>query len=193
MIPRTKYMSDRELTALRLLARDEGTQVEWLLVDLATQTGLRVCELATLRPKDFDFDLGAVYVTRAKKHREPGEDASPELLTLSPEVSEHVLQYVTEFKLSPELPIWKGQRGRWSIRGLQQAWKSCCKKAGLSPKISIHAARHTMAVRLLRESKNLRMVQKQLGHSSPVTTANMYADVSFEDMQAALSHLFRGV
>jgi integrase len=182
-------MSERELAALRLLARDQGTSVEWLLVDLATQTGLRVSELASLRPKDFDFDLSAVYVVRVKKREKP----SPELLPLSPEVSEHVLQYISEFKCHPDLPIWVGQRGRWTKRGLQQSWKACCKKAGLSPRISIHAARHTMAVKLLRESKSLRMVQKQLGHSSPETTAKMYADVTFEDQQAALANLFRGV
>jgi len=191
-IPRTKYMSDNELARLRTLARKEGTPTEWLLIDLATQTGLRVCELASLKPKDFDFDLQAVYVVRAKKHRAADEDRSPELLPLSPEISEHVLQYISDFHCSPEISIWRGQRGRWGRRGLQQAWKSCCKRAGLSPRISIHAARHTMAVRLLRESRNLRMVQKQLGHSDPSTTANMYADVTFEDQQAALSSLFRG-
>ena len=40
-----------------------------------------------------------------------------------------------------------------------------------------------MAVHLLRKTGNLRMVQKQLGHRNPATTANMYADVTFEDMR----------
>ena len=34
------------------------------------------------------------------------------------------------------------------------------------------------------------MVQKQLGHASPVTTADMYADMSFEDIQANLNGLY---
>ena len=34
------------------------------------------------------------------------------------------------------------------------------------------------------------MVQKQLGHASPATTTNMYADVSFEDMQDGLNGLY---
>ena len=37
----------------------------------------------------------------------------------------------------------------------------------------------------------LRQVQKQLGHSSPATTANMYADISFEDMQDGLNGLYQ--
>ena len=55
---------------------------------------------------------------------------------------------------------------------------------------SIHSARHTVAVHLLRKTSNLRMVQKQLGHASPATTANLYADVRFEDMQEGLSGLY---
>ena len=36
------------------------------------------------------------------------------------------------------------------------------------------------------------MVQKQLGHHSPTITANMYADISFEDMRAGVDGLYDG-
>ena len=62
----------------------------------------------------------------------------------------------------------------------------------MQPEPFIHIARHTMAVHLLRRSGNLRMVQKQLGHSNPTTTANMYTDVSFEDMRAVVDGLYDG-
>ena len=32
--------------------------------------------------------------------------------------------------------------------------------------------------------------RKQLGHASPATTANLYADVSFEDMQAGVTGVY---
>ncbi len=83
-----------------------------------------------------------------------------------------------------------GCRGPLTAQGLQPIWKRAVKLAGLPAGLSIHSARHTLAVRLLRKTKNLRQVQKQLGHSSPATTANMYADVSFEDMQAGVSGLY---
>lgn len=65
-----------------------------------------------------------------------------------------------------------------------------CRDAELPKELSNHTARHTLAVHLLRRTGNLRQVQKQLGHASPVTTANMYADVAFEDMQAGLNGLY---
>jgi site-specific recombinase XerC len=48
----------------------------------------------------------------------------------------------------------------------------------------------TIAVHLLKKTNNLRQVQKQLGHSTPAVTANMYADVSFSDMQSGLTGLY---
>ena len=46
------------------------------------------------------------------------------------------------------------------------------------------------AVHVLQKTGNLRMVQKQLGHASPVTTANMYANVSFENMKSGVEDLY---
>jgi integrase len=47
-----------------------------------------------------------------------------------------------------------------------------------------------MSVHLLKKTKNLRQVQKQLGHASPTTTANMYFDISYEDMQEGVNGLY---
>ena len=44
---------------------------------------------------------------------------------------------------------------------------------------------------IVQEDSNLRQVQKQLGHASPATTANMYADITFEDMQNGLNGLYQ--
>ena len=60
-------------------------------------------------------------------------------------------------------------------------------RAGLRSDLSIHGCRHTLAVKALKKTGNLRFVQKLLGHASPTTTANMYADISFADMQEGLN------
>ena len=86
--------------------------------------------------------------------------------------------------------LFVGQRGPLSTQGLQQIWKTSIKSAGLPKELSIHSARHTLAVHLLKRTGNLRQIQKQLGHSSPVVTANMYCDISDEDMQAGLNGLY---
>jgi integrase len=87
-------------------------------------------------------------------------------------------------------PLFLGARGPLTAQGLQRIWRAAVRRAGLPGTPSIHSARHTIAVHLLRKTGNLRQVQKQLGHSSPVTTANMYADVTFSDMQTGLNGLY---
>ncbi len=193
---REKYMDLGEIKQLRTVTeawaitdlkhgRVQGPKA-WLLVDLALSTGLRVSEMAALRISDFDFKRSAVKVVRVKK-----KASKPEVMAISTDLTRHVQEYV-ESTGPKEGPLFAGQRGALTAQGLQRIWKQAIKRAGLPKELSIHSARHSLAVRLLKRTGNLRQVQKQLGHASPATTANMYADVSFEDMQAGLTGLYEG-
>ncbi|MFC1562560.1 tyrosine-type recombinase/integrase [candidate division KSB1 bacterium] len=64
---------------------------------------------------------------------------------------------------------------------LQKLFQRACANVGLNEKYSIHSTRHTMGFLLLKKTKNLRLVQKQLRHSSPQITAAFYADVALKN------------
>ena len=157
---------------------------------MALQTGLRASEMARLTVGDFDPKRQALKVWRhkRKKHKQ-------ETIAISKELARHLKEFI-EWKDQVDQPTGKanplfvGKRGPMTTRGLQQKWQAAVKLAGLPVELSIHCARHTLAVHLLKKSGNLRMVQKQLGHHSPATTANMYADISFEDMKAGLDGMY---
>lgn len=156
----------------------------------AIQTGLRVSELAQIKVGDVDLKRGSLRVWRLKRR-----ERKQETIAVNKELTVHLKEFIEWKKLvgqsvDQDAPLFVGKRGPLTARGLQQLWKSAVKKAGLPEELSIHSARHTIAVHLLRKTGNLRMVQKQLGHASPATTANMYADVSFEDMQNGLNGLY---
>ena len=104
----------------------------------------------------------------------------------------HVLRYefFPEEMAKPDAPLFEGKRGPMTRQGLQKAWKAAVRRAGLPADYSIHSARHTVATALLRKTKNLVQVQKQLGHTNPSTTANLYCGVSFDDMQNGMRGLF---
>ena len=193
VIDRDKYMSAEEVKQLLTVTearaivdlrkgRIAGIRA-WMVVDLALQTGLRVSELTAIQIKDIDLKRGFVTVTRLKRKKKVIDS-----LAISPELIKHLKEYI-EDRTSGKLFV--GERGDLTKYGLQQIWKSAVKRAGLPKELSIHCARHTMAVHLLRKTGNLRQVQKQLGHASPATTANMYADISFEDMQAGVTDLYQ--
>jgi integrase len=189
MIERTKYMSADEVTLLRMSAQKRehsGCQQDiksWMLVDFALATGLRVSEIAAVQVEDLDLARGLITVIRVKRRHK-----RPEVLGISPELCGHLAAYLQLFHLV-DGALWRGQRGPLTAQGLQRMWKRAVKLAGLPP-MSIHSARHTIAVHLLKKTGNLRQVQKQLGHASPATTANMYADIPFEDMVQGVTNLY---
>jgi len=199
-IDRDKYMDAREVNQLRTVTeakaivdnqagRRQGI-VAWMVVDAALQTGLRVSELARLTVGDVDLRRGSLRVWRHKRR-----DRQQETIAMSPELAAHLREFIAwkeavNERISSKAPLFVGKRGTLTTYGLQQIWKGAIARASLPKALSIHSARHTVAVHLLRKTSNLRMVQKQLGHASPATTANLYADVRFEDMQEGLTGLY---
>ena len=200
-IERDKYMDASELNRLRAVTeahaiidlkagRMRGI-LTWCVVDLALGTGLRVSELAKIRVGDFDLKRRSLRVWRHKRKKHERETVA-----IGKALGEHLRQFIEWKRLvgqktGKDAPLFVGKRGGLTPSGLQRIWITAVKRAGLPERLSIHSARHTIAVHMLKRTGNLRMVQKQLGHASPATTANMYADVSFEDMQNALDGLYQ--
>jgi integrase len=60
-------------------------------------------------------------------------------------------------------------RHAWSA-----VWIPAARAAGLPPRTGLHALRHLYASLLIRHGESVKTVQKQLGHSSPATTMNIY-------------------
>ena len=72
-------------------------------------------------------------------------------------------------------------------RYIQKLVKRYSKKAGIDKDISPHNLRHTFATDLLRESKNIRLVQKAMGHSD-VSTTMIYTHIVDEELENALKN-----
>ncbi|MHC4520955.1 MAG: tyrosine-type recombinase/integrase [Planctomycetota bacterium] len=210
-LDRTKYLDANEVKQLRTVTEGRALldlragrvngPLTWMLIDLALSTGLRVSEMAALAVEDVDLKRGCMRVIRLKRRK-----AVRETLAIGKDLVDHLKAYLSwrsarvsdlgkslrKGLAATKGPLFVGCRGPLSAQGLQRVWKSAIKRAGLPIELSIHSARHTIAVALLKKTGNLRQVQKQLGHSSPATTANMYADVPFEDMQSGVTGLYAG-
>jgi integrase len=193
-IGRQKYMDLDEIHRLRTVSearkitdlakgRYQGVHI-WMVVDLALSTGLRVSEMAALKVEDIDLKRGAMKIVRLKRSKKKAE-----AMAIGQDLIQHLREYLDWAEIKKG-HLFVGQRGPLTAQGLQRVWKRAIMLAGLPGELSIHCARHSMAVHLLKKTKNLRQVQKQLGHASPATTANMYADISFEDMQGGVNGLY---
>lgn len=63
-----------------------------------------------------------------------------------------------------------------------------CFKAGINKNISPHTFRHTYASDLLRATKNIRLVQKALGHED-LSTTMIYTHIVDNEFEEALKKL----
>lgn len=127
-----------------------------------------------------------------------GKCGKRRLVRFSDSLKEHLNEYLS-WKYNAGEPTSPGDPlflssisgSHLTTRAIEKAFKRTAAKSGLSAHYSIHCLRHTYACQLYKASGyNLRLVQKQLGHSS-IHTTEVYADVMEPDIQDALRELYK--
>ena len=201
VLDQRKFLSDEELSRLKrvlelrksIAARDKHkTPVrDWFVLNLALYTGLRSQEISYLTIGDLTFNgsSSSLYVKR-------GKNGKPRLVKYPNALKKIVLEYfkwknqISE-PLDNNAPLVYSSvsKGRMSTRGIQKIFERNAKRADIKGH-SIHHLRHTYASHLYKASGyNLRLVQKQLGHSS-IRTTEVYADVLRPDLDRAVNKLY---
>lgn len=98
---------------------------------------------------------------------------------------EFVFTYVAQRTKKPRLV--KGQRYPMTYSGVKTAWKRLRRRAGLED-FRFHDFRHDVGTKLLRQSGNLKLVQKALNHRN-IKTTTKYAHVLDDEVATALDRL----
>jgi site-specific recombinase XerD len=195
-----KYYTDQQIKLLRRTVRDQAAldlergQVtairEWMTVDLITSSGLRVSEAANIRCGDLKGGYGesALFVR-------DGKGSKSRTVQIPDALKRHLKQFIV-WKASRGEPtrqddhLFIGQRGPWTAQAIQFLVKKYLKALGIyENEKAVHALRHSYAVEFYRQERDLRALQKQLGHSS-VETTQIYADVTAEDIQKQIRGLW---
>lgn len=194
------YFNQKQIKLMRRTVRDACNLArqkrgitavrEWMLIDLLTSTGLRSAEAADLRCGD----IRAAYGQSALFVRD-GKGSKPRTVQIPGSLKTHLNSFI-KWKQAQGEPtnyddhVFLGQRGAWTPAAVQQVCKKWIRKLDLDGNgISAHALRHSYAVELYRQNKDIRAVQKQLGHSS-IQTTQIYADVLAEDIQNQVKGLW---
>ena len=190
-----KYLNRQELTALLQRAEEIKTigvskkraQLvrDWMIIRTFIYTGLRRFEVAELRCGDFKIFGGNSYlvVRRGKGNKVrhvhlPKGYASDVRWYLKWKVEKGELQFPDDFFLRSE------RNPKYAPSGLYKRWKKYV------PNHRLHDARHTNATILYEATNSLRLVQKQLGHSS-LTVTQVYADISPEQSISGMNAMER--
>jgi len=199
-LSREKYMSRNEVNKLREAVRSKAIEDlqagretwvrNWVVLDFALHTGLRVQELSDVQLKDLDLNIKEPTVFVIGKGRKSGT------VYFDPKLIKHLQEYLDWRRkslgeqLTPESYFFASKRGgKFATRSLQTIFKRCLEEAGLPVHYSIHACRHTFGTYLYEKTKDLRLVQKQLRHSS-LSSTQIYADVTPENMVNGVNGLW---
>lgn len=200
VLERDKYMNEAEVRKLRKyledraladLAKGRTRNVRvWAVIDFALGTGARVAEICKVKIKDLDLHK------KEPKILIHGKGGKQRVVYISQILRKHLIEYLDWKKKSVEEPpgkddyLFSSERGgKFATRSLQSMFETAVKGAGL-PKYSIHACRHSFGTYLYQQTRNLRMVQKQLGHAS-IATTQVYADVTPEEMSNGIQGLWK--
>jgi len=174
----------------RLLAQPNqryfGPHRDYLFMRLMLKTGLRASEATALQPEHLDLMSGKLSVREGKGAKDRtlwvGKDVLEELQEWTGRRSEEAQR--SNFLL----PTREGTKVATSH--LRRSVKRYARKAEIEEvdRVSPHTLRHTFATRLYRETSNIRMVQKALGHSD-LSTTMIYTHVVDEELEGAMKGL----
>ena len=164
---------------------------DWAILHVALDAGLRVSEICDLRMRDVILDNGnaSLIVRNGKGNKKRG-------VKIGKALRDHLEEFIiwkdeNSEPISVRAPLFVSSRsGRALTRtAIYRMFKANASQVGIPNRFSIHSCRHTYASLLYRASKyNIRLVQKQLGHSS-IQTTQIYADVLSNDAAVAVDNL----
>jgi site-specific recombinase XerD len=155
------------------------------LLRLMLNGGLRSAEVLKLKVRDLDWQTGKVMVVKGKGNKDRALWIGAEDLELLEKWRHHRAQLPESEFLFTTL-----DGKRLKDRYLRCMVKRLALQAGIDKDVHPHMLRHTFATDLFRQTKNLRLTQKALGHAQ-LTSTQIYTHIVDDELEAALK-TFRG-
>ena len=161
------------------------------MVRLLLDTGLRASEIINLRHRDLDLATGRLWVRQGKGKKDRGlwfNGSSRGVLlswldlkaTLPCGANFIQAGYFFTDLITGKKPIC----GRW----MRKMVARLAEKVGLDKRGHPHLFRHSFATDLLRDTKNLFLVSKALGHSD-ISTTQIYLHLADPELEDAMKNL----
>lgn len=166
-----KYLKHSQV--IRLINTIENER-DRLIVRLIYATGVRVSELCSISIEDIDFEDHTIRVR--------GKGDKIRTVFVDDETLEEIGRFIGN-KIAG--PLFPGQQGKHlSPRTVQHIFRQYA-----PPGITPHKIRHSYASELYRRSKNLRVVQENLGHSS-IKTTEIYLHTDIDERKRVYQQYF---
>lgn len=150
------------------------------MLHLMLNLGLRASELLNLKVNDIDWMSGKLMVRQGKNKRD-------RTLWLNEDDLELLRKWRAK-KPESQLLFTTLKGGQISDRYLRAMVDRLAKKARIEKNVHPHTLRHSFGSDLYKQTKDLRMVQKALGHAN-IQTTTIYTHIIDDDLEEALKRL----
>lgn len=142
------------------------------LILAALFTGCRSGELLALRPSNFNYESGTLFVHATKTGRSRNIILSYEAISFFERLTHG---------LGEKHPVFRKRTGEpWGHRGYCYPMRKVSVDAALEPPVVFHELRHTYASRLIMAGVSPFVVADQLGHADCTQIIKTYGHVSAE-------------
>jgi len=166
-----KYLKHNQV--LRLIDSIDDPR-DKLIVRTIYATGVRVSELCNMNIEDIDFDEHTIRIR--------GKGDKIRLVFVDEDTLADILKFIGNRVGGP---LFVGQQGKHiSSRAIQHIFKHYA-PSGITP----HKIRHSYASELYKRSKNLRVVQENLGHTS-IKTTEIYLHTDIDERRQVYQQYF---
>lgn len=171
------------------LSPDEATQLLEFSVDnllttrdraifeLFYSSGLRLAELAQLKPDNIDFPDATIRV-----HGKGGKTRIVPVGRFAIQALEDWLKLRTQIIKPDVVALFLSRRGdAISTRTISHRLKDRARQQGINQNVHPHVLRHSFASHVLQSSGDLRAVQEMLGHTH-ITSTQVYTHLDFQHL-----------
>lgn len=148
------------------------------MMTLMLNAGLRVAEVLNLKVNDINWNTGKLMVREGKGKKDRA-------LWLSEDDMVLLGKWREKRSVHAELLFTTLRGDKLDDRYIRAMVKREAQAAGLEKDIHPHTLRHTFASDIYRETKNIRLTQKALGHSD-LSTTMIYTHIVDEELEDAM-------
>lgn len=151
------------------------------LMGIMADAGLRVSEALHLEARDVDFNSGKIKVRQGKGDKDRVLWTGERTLAW--------LQAWIDVRPPGKGPLFTTLEGaRLQSRYVRAMVKRYATKAGIDKDVHPHTLRHTFGTDLFRKTKDIRLVQKMLGHAD-LSSTMIYTHIIDDDAEVAMKAL----
>ena len=150
------------------------------MVRVMLEAGLRVSELTALKPEHLNM-------TTCRLDVKDGKGGKDRMLWVKDTLRDDIGAWLERRPAESAWLFCTRTANATNRRSVHRTVQNYAEKAGIrnAGEVSPHTLRHTFATQLYRETKNIRLVQKALGHND-LSTTMIYTHIVDDELEDAL-------